>query len=253
MIKCVIVDDEPSAVDILSIYAEKVPYLSLQLATTNPIEALGFIQKNAIDLVFVDINMPDISGLNFAQLAQGKTKVVFTTAYSEFALESYKYDALDYLLKPIPFDHFLRACQKALNLKNGITPTPTLTIEPTPKAVDDYVFVKTEHKGKIIKIRFNDILYIEGLKNYVSIFTENKEQIITLLTMKEMEERLPESSFFRCHKSYIVALDKIKAIDGNEIILQNFKDRVPLGSSYRESLFNRLNPKILASRGEKMS
>lgn len=250
MIKCVIVDDEPSAVDILKIYTEKVPYLNLQLATSNPIEALSFIQNNPVDLVFLDINMPDISGLGFAQLVAGKAKVVFTTAYSEFALDSYKYDALDYLMKPVPFDHFLRASQKALMALSFNTKTQVVEKK---ESVDDYIFVKTEHKGKLTKVMFRDILYIEGLKNYVSIYTENKEQVITLLTMKEMEERLPEISFFRSHKSYIVSLDKIKAIDGGEIILQSAKDRVPLSSTFRDGLFTRLNTKILASKGEKLN
>jgi DNA-binding LytR/AlgR family response regulator len=249
MIKCVIVDDEPSAVDILKIYIEKIPYLNLQLATTNPVEALTFVQNNHIDLVFLDINMPDISGLGFAQLAAKKTKIVFTTAYSEFAIDSYKYEALDYLMKPISFDLFLRASQKALSAMSFSSPD----WQEKKESIDDYIFVKTEHKGKLTKIMFRDILYVEGLKNYVSIYTENKEQIITLLTMKEMEERLPQTSFFRSHKSYVVSLDKIKAIDGNEIILQNVKDRVPLGTTYREGLFGRLNSKIMASRGEKMN
>ncbi|MFY7909822.1 MAG: LytR/AlgR family response regulator transcription factor [Emticicia sp.] len=246
MIKCVIVDDEPAAVDILTIYAKKVPYLDLKLATIDAMEALAYMQNNDIDLVFLDINMPDISGLSFAQLVNHKTKVVFTTAYSEFALDSYKYDALDYLLKPVPFDHFLRASQKALNYLD--TASKNQNIEPK-QSEDDYIFVKTEHKGKLTKVMFRDILYIESLKNYVSIYTDNKEQIITLLTMKEMEERLPKTSFFRSHKSFIVSLDKIKAIDGGEIVLQSIKDKVPLGNTFREALFNRLNSKILISKG----
>ena len=245
MIKCIIVDDEPSAVDILKIYVEKIPYLSLQLATTDAIEALTFIQTNQTDLVFLDINMPDISGLDFAKLTQNKAKIIFTTAYSEFALDSYKYNAIDYLMKPVSFDNFLRASQKLLN---NNTPQNKEPVPDEKEPVEDYFYVKTERKGKISKVMFKDILYVESLKNYVAIHTIDKEQIISLLTMKEMEERLPFNDFFRCHKSFMVALDKIKAVDGNEIIFQELKDKVPIGATYRDSFFLMLNPKILSSR-----
>ncbi|MBC7523245.1 MAG: response regulator transcription factor [Flavobacterium sp.] len=246
MIKCIIVDDEPSAVDILKIYVEKIPYLSLQLATTDAIEALTFIQTNQTDLVFLDINMPDISGLDFAKLTQNKAKIIFTTAYSEFALDSYKYNAVDYLMKPVSFDNFLRASQKLLN--NNNTPQNKEPVPDEKEPVEDYFYVKTERKGKISKVMFKDILYVESLKNYVAIHTIDKEQIISLLTMKEMDERLPFNDFFRCHKSFMVALDKIKAVDGNEIIFQELKDKVPIGATYRDSFFLMLNPKILSSR-----
>jgi DNA-binding LytR/AlgR family response regulator len=248
MLKIAIVDDEPSAVDILAFYAEKVPYINLEIASTNPMEVLEFIQKNPVDVVFLDINMPDISGLTFAQLIQGKAKIVFTTAYSEFALDGYKYDALDYLMKPISFDQFLRVCQKALNLVNTATIQTEVAQTEKKTPTDDYIFVKTEHKGKFTKVNFSDILYVESLKNYVAIYTKNKEQIVTLLSMKDMEERLPSNLFFRSHKSYIISLDKIKSIDGNEILLQDVKDRVPIGLTYREGLFERLNDKMMVSK-----
>lgn len=248
MLKIAIVDDEPSAVDILAFYAEKVPYINLEIASTNPMEVLEFIQKNLVDVVFLDINMPDISGLTFAQLIQGKAKIVFTTAYSEFALDGYKYDALDYLMKPISFDQFLRVCQKALNLVNTATIQTEVAQTKKKMPTDDYIFVKTEHKGKFTKVNFSDILYVESLKNYVAIYTKNKEQIVTLLSMKDMEERLPSNLFFRSHKSYIISLDKIKSIDGNEILLQDVKDRVPIGLTYREGLFERLNDKMMVSK-----
>lgn len=249
MINCIIVDDEPSAVDLLKIYIEKLPYLNLKLATTDAIEALTFLQTNQVDLICLDINMPDISGLDFARLVQGKSRIIFTTAYSEFALESYKYDALDYLMKPISFDLFLRASQKMLAMMNLQAKEIIKEGNNEEKEIaDDYIFVKTEHKGKLTKILFKDILYIESLKNYIGIYTVHKEQIISLLTMKEIEERLPKDAFFRCHKSFAISLEKIKAIDGNEIILQEIKDRVPIGATYRDSLFTKLNSKILSSK-----
>ncbi len=246
MIKCVIVDDEPSALDILKIYVDKIPYLDLVFASTDAIAALTFVKTNPVDVVFLDINMPDISGLDFAKLAKGKAKIIFTTAYAEFALESYKYEALDYLMKPISFDEFLNASQKMLSVVN--TQAKKVEQEPSKEDTEDYIFVKTEHKGKLSKILFKDILYIESQKNYVAIYTTDKEQIITLLTMKDIKDRLPSDAFFRSHKSFMVSLDKIKALDGNEIILQNVKDRIPLGATYRDALFLRLGSKILASK-----
>ena len=246
MIKCVIVDDEPSAVDILKIYADKISYLDVVLASSDAIAALTYVKTNPVDLVFLDVNMPDISGLEFAKLAKGKAKIIFTTAYPEFALESYKYEALDYLVKPVAFEEFLGAGQKMLSIVNMQAKSAG---QESPKDdTEDYIFVKTEHKGKLSKILFKDILYIESQKNYVAIYTTDKEQTITLLTMKEIEGRLPSNTFFRSHKSFMVSLDKIKALDGNEIILQNVKDKIPLGATYRDALFLRLNPKILASK-----
>lgn len=246
MIKCIIVDDEPSAIDILKIYMDKIPYLEVVFASADAIEALTYLKANPIDLVFLDVNMPDISGLDFARMAKGKAKIIFTTAYGEFALESYKYEALDYLMKPISFNDFMAASQKMLALVNAqaknVDRETTMEVK---QDANDFIYVKTEYKGKLVKIFFNDILYVESLKNYVAIYTTDKEQITTLQTMKEMEERLPFNIFFRSHKSFIVSLDKIKALDGNEIILQNVKDRIPLGATYRDALFLILNPKIL--------
>jgi DNA-binding LytR/AlgR family response regulator len=249
MIKCIIVDDEPSAIDILKIYVDKIPYLEVVLASTDAIEALTYLKANPVDLVFLDINMPDISGLDFAHLAKGKAKIIFTTAYAEFALESYKHEALDYLMKPVSFNDFLTASQKMLALVNAQPRNvEKVALIEEKEDADDYIYVKTEHKGKLMKILYSDILYIESLKNYISIYTTDKEQTVTLLTMKEMEERLPSNIFFRSHKSFIVSLDKIKAIDGNEIILQNIKDKIPLGATYRDALFLILNPKILGNK-----
>lgn len=243
MISCLIVDDEQSAIDILRTFVEKTPFLSLVGSTTNPLEALGILQSQPIELLFLDIHMPQLSGLDLLRvLNKGKTKVILTTAYSEFAVESFELDALDYLLKPIAFERFLKAAQKALN--TSLEPSPRW--QPEEKA-DDYIFVKTESKGKMTKINFNDILYVEGQKNYVSINTSD-ESIVTLLNIKDLEERLPPRQFMRVHKSYIVSLDKIVVIDGNQILFKNMKAYVPLGETYRPAFFEALHQKVMGGK-----
>lgn len=242
MISCLIVDDEQSAIDILRTFVEKTPFLSLVGSTTNPLEALGILQSQSVDLLFLDIQMPQISGLDLLRMLKGKTKVILTTAYSEFAVESFELDALDYLLKPIAFERFLKAAQKALN--TSLEPSPRWQAE---EKADDYIFVKTESKGKMTKINFSDILYVEGQKNYVSINT-SQESITTLLNIKDLEERLPPRQFMRVHKSYIISLDKIGAIDGNQILFKNMKAYVPLGETYRAAFFEALQQNVMGGK-----
>lgn len=242
MLSCLIIDDEQGAIDILKNFVEKTPFLKLIHSTTNPVEAISFVQNQKIDLIFLDIHMPQISGLDFMKVVQGKSKVILTTAYSEFALEGFENEALDYLLKPIPFERFLKATQKALNATPFASPAL-----PAVEKQDDYIFVKTENKGKMIKINFNEIIYVEGLKNYLSIYVKD-ERIITLLNMKDLEERLPQKHFMRVHKSYLVSMDKIKAVDGNQIILKDMKAYVPLGETYRTPFFNALQEKMMGGK-----
>ena len=243
MISCLVVDDGQAAIDILRSFIEKTPFLSLQGTTTNPIEALSIIQQQAIDLVFLDIHMPQISGLDVMRLLNNKTKVVLTTAYSEFAVAGFELEALDYLVKPFGFERFLKAAQKALNATAEPT---TRRLAPEPEK-EDYIFVKTESKGKITKVRFDDITYVEGMKNYLSIYTKD-DRIVTLLNIKDLEERLPARQFMRVHKSYIVSLNKIKALDRNQILLQDMTAYVPLGETYRTSFFEALNQNMMGGR-----
>jgi DNA-binding LytR/AlgR family response regulator len=242
MISCLVVDDEQSAVSILSTFIEQTPFLTLAGSTTNPIEALTMLQRQPVDLVFLDIHMPQLSGLDVMRLLPGHTKVILTTAYSEFAVESFEFNVLDYLLKPIAFERFLRAAQKALN--TYIEPSPRWQAEAQS---DDYIFVKTESKGKITKISFKEVLYVEGMKNYIAIHTAD-EQVITLLNIKDLEERLPPRQFMRVHKSYIVSLDKIRAVDGNQILFKNMKAHVPLGDTYRTAFFEALQEKVMGGK-----
>jgi len=244
MISCLVVDDEQSAIDILRTFIEKTPFLKLTGATTNPVEALGWLKQQPVDVLFLDIHMPQLSGLEMMRLVRGTTKVVLTTAYSEFAVEGFELEALDYLLKPIAFERFLKAAQKAFN--SSIEPSVRWQMQVEDKPAD-YVFVKTEGKGKISKINFADILYVEGQKNYVSIHTAD-ETIITLLNIKDLEDRLPARDFIRVHKSFIVALSKIQALDGSQILFKGIKAYVPLGETFRPAFFDALQESVMSGR-----
>ncbi|WP_448702556.1 LytR/AlgR family response regulator transcription factor [Mucilaginibacter sp. AW1-3] len=241
MIKCLVVDDEPLALHILEDYISKIPFLELVKATTNPIEALQLVQDGSVDLVFLDVQMPELTGIQFLKIANGKVKVILTTAYSQYALEGYELDVLDYLLKPIAFDRFYKSVQKAqLIIHPSAVPAPAIKEETAPQQdlLTDFIFVKTEHK--IQKVYLNDILFIEGLKDYISIFTTT-ERIITLQIMKKMEEALPEKHFIRVHKSYIVAINKIDSIERSRIWI---KDKIiPVGDTYREEFFKIIDAK----------
>jgi two-component system LytT family response regulator len=237
MIRCLIVDDEPLALHVLEDYISKIPFLHLVKATTNPIEALSFVQEKLVDLVFLDVQMPELTGIQFLRIANGKAKVILTTAYSQYALEGYELDVIDYLLKPIAFDRFYKAVQKAQTV---LQPTqaaaqPAQPEPAQPKQQDllsDFIFVKTEHK--IQKVYLNDILFIEGLKDYISIFTA-AERIITLQNMKKMEDALPARHFTRVHKSYIVSINKIDSIERSRIFIGD--KIIPVGDTYRDEFF----------------
>lgn len=236
MIRCLVVDDEPLALDILEDYIRKVPFLTLVKTTTSAIEGLSLVQSDAIDLVFLDVQMPELTGIQFLKIINGKCDVILTTAYSQYALDGYELDVVDYLLKPIAFDRFYKAAQKVLqNNGNGNVIPQEQTSASNSR---DFIFVKTEHK--IQKIYLDDILYIEGLKDYISIFTKT-ERIITLQNMKKMEESLPAKSFIRVHKSYIVAIGKIESIERSRI--QIGEKIIPIGDTYREYFFKQIEDK----------
>lgn len=245
-IKCLVVDDEQGAIDILTHYISKTPFLELTGSFLGPLDALDAVYAGGIDLIFLDIHMPELSGLDFIKLLKGSVKVILTTAYDQYALEGYEHNVVDYLLKPIPFERFLKAAQKVVDLapqnsENTTQPNATQTLE---KQEDDHVFVKAD--GKVQKIKFEDILYIEGLGNYVTMHTA-AGKIVTLLTMKEVEERLPENTFMRVHRSFIVSLNKVQFIEGNQIFVEA-KTAVSLGETYRETFFKALEEKMLTSK-----
>jgi len=234
-IRCIIVDDKPLAIDILADYTRKVPFLELVAVTSNPIEGLTIIREQQVSLVFLDIQMPELTGLQFMKIAGKQCKVILTTAYAEYALDGFEHDVIDYLLKPIAFDRFYRAAEKALHLiGRGTFDTheKANAAEHTPEQQTEYLFVKTEHR--IQKITLNDVLFIEGLQNYISINTTT-ERIISLQTLKKIEDTLPPKEFMRVHKSYIVALRHITSIERSRIFIGDTV--IPVGDSYRDSFY----------------
>ena len=238
MINCIIVDDEQHAIDILETYVGQTPSLHLAGTTTNPMEALQMVSNRKIDIVFLDIHMPELSGMDFIKAINGKVKVILTTAYSEFALESYELDVVDYLLKPVRFPRFLQAVQKAVSEINEHQVLAAST------EGDDYIFVKTESKGKLLKINLNEIDYIEGMKNYVAIVRGGQKTLV-YTSMKELEERLPHKQFIRVHKSFIIPVIKITGIEGNLLRLKNVTTEILIGDSYRAELMELIKNKMI--------
>ncbi|MFD1257059.1 LytR/AlgR family response regulator transcription factor [Mucilaginibacter terrae] len=239
MIRCIAVDDEAYAVKIIADYINKVPFLELAGTTTSAIDALGMVQQGNIDLVFLDIQMPELTGIQFLKLCGSKCKVILTTAYPEYALEGYEHDVLDYLLKPVAFDRFFKAAQKALNyLLPAVLPpsnyTPSAPLPALPDASPNYIFIKGDSKNKFLKVGYDDILYVEGLKNYVSVFTP-LQRLITYQTLRDLEAQLPQPPFYRVHKSYIISLNKIRMVDGHTIYIQD--QAIPIGETYRDGFY----------------
>lgn len=234
--KCLVLDDEQHSIDILTDYVEKTPNLSLIAAHKNPIDAIALIQTETIDIAFIDVQMPNLTGLQFLKLLDKHTKVVLCTAYSEYAIDGYELNVVDYLLKPISFDRFLRSVKKIE--ENSQPPI----LNQSTKTDEEYIFVKVESKGKFVKINLRDILFIEGLGNYQKIqLTDN--QIICQLKMKNLEDQLSAGGFVRVHKSFLVPINKINQIEGNKVTIA--KHRIPIGDNFKEALFMTLKDKIL--------
>ncbi len=233
MINCIVVDDKPLAIDVLKHYISKIPNLSLRFSTENPLEALNKVLEGGIDLVFLDIQMPELSGIQFMKIVKGKCLVILTTAYSDYAIEGFENDAVDYLLKPISIERFYKAVEKVELLLKGMAETEsTQSSVSEPKKVIRDIFVKTEYK--LIRVNLDEILYVKGLQNYISIFTPN-EKITSLQTMKKIEEQLPTDHFIRVHKSYIISINKIESIERNRIKIGGIT--IALGEVYRKAFF----------------
>ncbi|MCR9290630.1 MAG: LytTR family DNA-binding domain-containing protein [Bacteroidetes bacterium] len=237
MINVIIVDDEPLAQDVIETYVEKMPELNLVQKCNNALEANEALKKHDIDLMFLDIQMPQLTGIDFLKTLSNPPIVIFTTAYPNYAIEGFELDALDYLLKPISLERFMKAANKAIDqidLKNN---------EGTGVTADgeDFIFVKADKK--LIKVKYSDILYIEGLKDYVIIRIEEGKRVITLQTMKSLESKLPANLFKRIHRSYIVGISKIDAVLGNmvEVTEKGQKKHLPVGKNYREELLKIIN------------
>ncbi len=245
MLRCIAVDDEAYATRLLAAYIQKIPALTLVGTTTDPLEALQWVQEGRADLVFLDIQMPELTGLQFLKVCGSRVKVILTTAYPEYALQGYEHDVVDYLLKPIAFDRFLRAVQKAQALLPAAPPVSAPLPAPPPPAspppaAPDYLFVKGDSKNKYLKLRYADILYVEGLKNYVSIVVPG-QRIITYLTLRELEAQLPRPPFVRVHKSFIISLDHLRMVDGHSLLVGN--ESITVGETYREEFFRLIREK----------
>lgn len=238
MVRCIAVDDEPLALDIIADYVAKIPELTLVASTTNAIEALAMVQNGEVDLAFLDVQMPELTGLQFLKIINGKCDVILTTAYPQYALDGYELNVVDYLLKPIAFDRFYRSVQKVLANRTPQAPQPVAAQPAATGSSADFIFVKTEHK--IQRVDLDDILYIEGLKDYISIYT-TAERVVTLQNMKKMEEILPTGRFVRVHRSYIVALDKIASIERGRIFIED--KVIPVGDTYRDTFYKYIGDK----------
>lgn len=239
MINCIIIDDEEHAIEILEHYVKQTPQLQLLASFTNPLEALQLMGKQKIDLVFLDIQMPELSGIDFIKAIQGKSKVILTTAYSEFALEGYDLYVVDYLLKPIRLPRFLAAVQKAAAQLSIVQETgKDVSVE------DDYIFVKTEAKGKLLKINFDEIDFIESMKNYVAIHRAGQKTLV-YTSMKEIEEHLPRKQFIRIHKSFIIPISRITGIEGNIVRLKNVSTEILIGENYKAELMEIIRGKMI--------
>ncbi len=229
MIRCLAIDDEPLALRQLVTYIQRVPFLELAAQCQSALEARKFLAEEAVDAIFCDINMPDLNGMDFIKSLQAPPLIVFTTAYSEYAVEGFRVNAVDYLLKPFGLDDFRRAANR---IKERMENVSTNTQHLTPNTQPDTLFVKTDYR--MVKINIPDIRYIEGMSEYLKIYLEGEDKpIITLLSMKKIESRLP-GNFMRIHRSYIVNLHKIQEVNKNRIIM-DAETYLPVGDMYKEA------------------
>ncbi len=228
-IRCVIVDDEPLAIEILEAYVQKIPWLESVATFDNGVDAIEYLNAHTIDLLFLDIQMPDLTGIQLAEHVRGKCDIVFTTAYNEYAIEGFELEAKDYLLKPISFDRFLKTAQR---IKKQDT--------QSPKEELDYIFVKSEYRIK--KIILADILYIEGMKDYLRIVTKT-EKVMTLQSFSKLIPALPSDRFVRVHKSYVVSLDAMDSVERSKIKIGD--QLIPISETYKESFFELVKDKTI--------
>lgn len=237
MIKTIAIDDEPLALQRLISYIEKTPFLELTASFESALTAIDFIEKEKVDLIFLDIQMPDLSGTEFARTLKNPPKIVFTTAFEKYAIEGFRLDAIDYLLKPYSYEDFLIAAQKAkkyIQLENSA--------ESNNEANNDFLFVKSDYKTK--KIVFNDILYIEGLKDYIKVYLYNEvNPLLSINSLKSIEQKLPPNKFMRVHRSFIVNLDKIEVIERSRIVFG--KVYIPISDQYKDKFQDYLDRNLV--------
>jgi DNA-binding LytR/AlgR family response regulator len=229
-LKCIIIDDEPVARRLLQEFIEEIDYLELTGQAENPLKAMSLINDNDIDIIFLDINMPKISGIDFLKGLKNTASIIMTTAYAEYAVKAYELDVLDYLVKPIAFDRFLKACNKAKEIRAAKNVT-----QIHPNKPNDHFFVKCNNQ--IEKVFYNDLVYAEAMLNYVMLHTHSQKMMV-YVTIKSLEEQLPADIFIKVHKSFIVNITKIKSIDGNILDIGN--EKIPISQNLREKVITEI-------------
>ncbi|MEN6618064.1 MAG: LytTR family DNA-binding domain-containing protein [Rikenellaceae bacterium] len=242
LISCLIVDDEPLARNLIEGYVKQTPFLKLVGRCSNAIEALEVLKSRSVDLLFLDIQMPQLNGIELSRMIPGDTRIVFTTAFEQFALEGFKADAIDYLLKPISYAEFLKAATKAQRWFGLIPSMSGREGSDGNNSVNrKSIFIKADYR--MVQIDLNDIVYIEGVKDYLRIHTSDRQSLMTLMSMKAIEDYLPSNTFLRVHRSYIVNINQIKTIERNRIIFDNV--HIPISDSYRDSVMEIINSRIV--------
>ena len=229
-INCAIIDDEPLAAQLLESYVKKTPYLTLKGIYNSAITAMKDLRENPVQLLFLDIQMPELSGIEFARILPHDTKIIFTTAFNQYALEGYRVNALDYLLKPITYTDFLQATDKALEWFTTLQKQQTY-------AEDRFIFVKSDYK--LVRVSLDDVLYIEGLKDYVRIYLKTGDKVMSLMSMKKLEESLPHPEFLRTHRSYIVHMPEVRTIDRLRIVFGG--QYIPISDNYKDDVLHYLD------------
>ncbi len=238
-LSCIVVDDEPMALNLIESYVQKTPFLDLKGKCSSAIQALKILNTEQIDLIFLDIQMPDLTGIELSKTLSKATRVIFTTAFDSYALQGYKVDALDYLLKPFNYTEFLLAANKALSWFKLVSTTTDTTTTPPKK----YLFVKSEYKQ--VKLELDDILYFEGLKDYIKIYLASQSKpVLTLKSLKALEQELP-SNFMRIHRSFIISLDKIDEIERSQVIISG--KRITVSEGYKEAFLNYISDNSIQS------
>ena len=245
MIKCLAIDDEPLALRQLAAYIQKIPFLELVEACQSALDARAIMDRELIDAIFVDINMPDLNGMEFVKSLSAPPLVVFTTAYSEYAVDGFKVDAVDYLLKPFGLDDLKRAASKVkrqYEMLNGLTTPAAPQSLPVQETEDNVLFLKTEHR--VVRVDVSTIRYVEGMSEYLKIYFDEARPLTVLLSMKKLEGKLPGNRFMRVHKSFIINLSKISQVSKGHVRMQDGSS-IPIGESYRDSLLSYINSKSL--------
>ncbi|MFD0989019.1 LytR/AlgR family response regulator transcription factor [Mariniflexile jejuense] len=238
--KCVIIDDEPLAIDVIESYIKQIGGLEIVVKCTNPLEAITLLNKHKVDLIFLDIEMPNLTGIDLVKALDNMPQFIFTTAYPQYALDGFNLNATDYLVKPIPFHRFIKAVTRAkekyeLETKSISIPEPILEIRQSTTQ-DNFIFVKSEYEN--IKINVDTIKYIQGLKDYIKIYTsETDKAILTLSSFKDILDKLPSVRFIRVHRSYVVNIDFIKALQKTKIIVDGIQ--IPIGDTYKDEVLKR--------------